>query len=325
MFSRNSKTQFFQIIHQKGLFFTDVFKLIVCRFLSKAAIIKTEDEFNPEDGSAKDPWKLCSIQQVEEVKCLIKVIPIWISGIMYYVSVVQQQNYVVFQALQSDRRLGIGQFKIPAASYIVFSMLALTIWIPIFDRILVPWLKNKVTGKEGGITILQRMGIGMILSVFTMVSSALVENRRRTMALDRTTLVSSMSGLWLIPQLTLSGLSEAFTLIGENEFFYKECPENMTSVSMSLFFCGIAGSSYLSSLLASIVQKTTGGGGGNGGRQGWLAEDLNRGRLDYFYYLIGGLEILNLIYFLLCSKWYKYKETEKNFPEVSMDKMQISD
>lgn len=292
---------------------------LMYRFLSKAAIITSEDEFNP-DGSTKDPWKLCSIQQVEEVKCLIKVIPIWISGIMYYVSVVQQQNYVVFQALQSDKRLGIGQFKIPAASYIVFSMLALTIWIPIFDRILVPWLKNKVTGKEGGITILQRMGIGMVLSVFTMVSSALVENRRKKMALDKTTLVSSMSGLWLIPQLTLSGLSEAFTLIGENEFFYKECPENMTSVAMALFFCGIAGSSYLSSFLASIVEKIT---GGEDGRQGWLAEDLNRGKLDYFYYLIGGLEMLNLIYFLLCSKWYNYKETEK-IPQVSMEKLQIS-
>lgn len=303
------------------------------RFLSKAAIITSEDEFNP-DGSAKDPWRLCSIQQVEEVKCLIKVIPIWIAGILYYVSVVQQQNYVVFQALQADRRFGTSsKFNIPAASYIVFAMLALTIWIPIFDRILVPWLQKKVTGKEGGITILQRMGIGMVLSIFTMVSSALVENRRRTIALTRPTLgfeprkgaISSMSGLWLIPQLTLSGLSEAFTLIGENEFFYKQCPENMRSIAMALLFCGIAGSSYLSSLLASIVQKTTEGGGEGGiGRQGWLAEDLNKGRLDHFYYLIGGLEILNLLYFLLCSKWYKYKETEK-IPEVSMEKLQKSD
>lgn len=294
---------------------------VFCRFLNKAAIITSEDEFN-SDGSVKNPWRICTIQQVEEVKCLLKLIPVWISCIIYYISVVQQQNYVVFQALQSDRRLfGTSKFKIPAASYIVIAMLALTIWIPIFDRIIVPCLQ-KITGKEGGITILQRMGIGMVLSVLTMITSALVESKRRKFALNRPTLgfeprkgaISSMSGVWLIPQLALSGLSEAFTIIGENELFYKECPENMRSIAMALVFVGFAGSSYLSSLLSSIVQKTT------GGNESWLAEDLNRGRLDYFYYLIGALETLNLIYFLVCSKWYKYKQVEK-IPQVAMEKL----
>ncbi|XP_048139055.1 protein NRT1/ PTR FAMILY 2.11-like isoform X1 [Rhodamnia argentea] len=279
------------------------------RFLDKAAIITPEDQIN-RDGSAANPRRLCSIQQVEEVKCLIRVIPIWISAMIYYITLVQQQTYVVFQALQSDRRLGSLNFKIPAATYIIFSMIALTIWIPIYDRMIIPRLR-KLTGKEGGITLLQKMGIGMFLAVVTMLISAIVENKRRTLGLTepigvdpRRGAISSMSGLWLVPQLVMGGLSEAFTIIAQVEFYYKQFPENMRSIGGSLSFVGIAMSSYLCSLLISIVHQVTKGGGANGD---WLPEDLNKGKLDYFYYLVGVLQALNLGYFIVCARWYKYK------------------
>ncbi|XP_059644728.1 protein NRT1/ PTR FAMILY 2.11-like [Cornus florida] len=293
------------------------------RFLNKAAIITPEDQIN-SDGSAAEPWRLCSIQKAEEVKCLLRVIPIWFAGLVYNVVLVQQQTYLVFQAIQSDRRLGNVNFTIPAASYVVFSMLSLTIWIPIYDRIIVPLLR-RLTKKEDGITILQKMGVGLVLSVLTMVISALVEEKRRTLALTKPTLgtvprkgaISSMSGLWFVPQLTLVGISEAFTVIGQVEFYYKQFPENMRSFAGSFLFCGFAGSSYLSSFLVSVVHSTTdGSSSGN-----WLAEDLNRGRLDYFYYLITALEVLNLGYFLVCANWYKYKGTGDNTLDMAMEQM----
>lgn len=267
------------------------------RCLSKAAI-RTAEDITKEDGSAENPWRLCSVQQVEEVKCLMRILPIWGAGVIYYISVVQAQNFVVFQAIQSDRRLGRGTFQIPPATFIVFAMLSITIWLPVYDRLILPILR-KYTKKEDGITLLQKMGIGMFLSVITMVASAVVETRRRTLAAGVKDEVSSMSALWLIPQMALSGLSEAFAVIGENEFFYKQCPENMRSIAASFLFVGLAGSSYLSSFLTSIVHKTT----------DWLAQDLNEGRLDYFYHVIAVLEMINLIYFLVCAKWYKYKGT----------------
>ncbi|KAK9278416.1 hypothetical protein L1049_027981 [Liquidambar formosana] len=262
------------------------------------------------------------MQQVEEVKCVVRVIPIWASAIIYYVAIVQQHTFVVFQALQSDRRLGNINFKIPAASYVVFLMLGLTLWIPIYDRIIVPSLR-KITKKQGGITILQRMGFGIFLSIVTMLVSAFVEERRRSLALTnpigiepRKGEISSMSGLWLIPQLTLAGLAEAFTAIGQVEFYYKQFPENMRSIGGSLFYCGMAMSSYLSSFLVSVVHRmTTKAATGN-----WLPEDLNKGRLDYFYYMIAGLGVFNLGYFLVCAKWYKYKGTDDTAPpEVVME------
>lgn len=250
------------------------------------------------------------MQQVEEVKCILRVLPIWVAAVFYHVIVVQQHTYSVFQAQQTDRRLGNTTFKIPAATYVVFMMVSMTLWIPIYDRIMVPFLQ-KLTGKEGGITMLQRMGIGIGISVITMLVSAFVEERRRTIALTKPAVgfqprrgaISSMSGMFLVPQLALAGLAEAFTSIGQIEFYYKQFPENMRSIGGSIFYCGLAGSSYLTSLLITIVHKTTEGAAtGN-----WLPEDLNKGRLDYFYYMIAGLEVLNFGYFLVCARWYKYK------------------
>lgn len=274
-------------------------------------MLTPEDHINP-DGSAANRWRLCSVQQVEEVKCVLRVLPTWFAAVIFHLMINQQHTYAVFQAQQSNRRLGNISFKIPAASYVVFMMLSMTIWIPIYDRIFVPFLR-RLTGKEGGITLLQRMGIGIGISIITMLVSGVVEEHRRTTALTKPTVgfqprrgaVSSMSGMFLIPQFALAGLADAFTSIGLVEFYYKQFPENMRSIGGSLFFCALAGSSYLSSLLITIVHQTTQGAAtGN-----WLPEDLNKGRLDYYYYMIAGLEVLNLGYFLVYARWYEYKET----------------
>ncbi|KAM7270908.1 hypothetical protein ACFE04_030122 [Oxalis oulophora] len=273
------------------------------RFLNKAAIITREDKTNP-DGSATNPWRLSSMQQVEEVKCLTRVIPIWISAVIYYLAMIQLQTYGVLQALQTDRRVFNTKFKIPAASYSIFCMLAIITWLPFYEKILSPRLQ-KFTKIDGGITMLQKIGIGIFLGFLTMLVSALVEGKRRNWAISNPIgekgEISSLSGMWLVPQLVLIGFSEALTLLGLMEFYYKEFPENMRSVAGSFSFVGSATSSYLSSFLVSIVNQITKDGGD------WLPQDLNKGKLDYFYYLVAALEFINLGYFLICAKWYKYK------------------
>ncbi|TVU45647.1 hypothetical protein EJB05_05138 [Eragrostis curvula] len=280
------------------------------RCLDKAAIVASNDEVRPGGAAPTDPWRLCSVQQVEEVKCLIRIVPVWSTGIIYYVAVVQQSTYVVLSSLQSDRHLGRGGFQIPAASFTVFAMLAQTVWIPIYDRLLLPKIR-KITGKDEGLTLLQRMGIGIALSTVAMVISAIVEDRRRAIALSEPTLgttitggaISAMSSLWMVPQLLILGLSEAFNLISQIEFYYKEIPEHMRSVAGALAFCNLALGNYLSGFLVTIVHRTTGSG------SNWLAQDLNKGRLDLFYWTIAGIGVFNFIYFIICARWYRFKGT----------------
>ncbi|PKA48361.1 putative peptide/nitrate transporter [Apostasia shenzhenica] len=284
------------------------------RCLDKASIIARSDEVNP-NGLASNQWRLCSLQHVEEVKCIVRIIPIWLAGMVYGISLTQEWTYVIFQALQSDRHLFGTSFEIPAGSFVTFNMLALTIWIPIYDRIIIPGVQ-RITGVEGGFTLLQRMGIGIVLSIIAMIVAAILEEKRRSVALQHANLVSSMSSMWLIPQLMLLGVSEAFNLIGQVEFFYKQFPENMRSVAGAFLFCGLAISSYLSSFMVMIVHRLTGGEG----RKSWLDNDLNKGRLDLFYYLCAAVSFLNFVYFIFCARWYKYKILNGGLNEISMEK-----
>lgn len=120
-------------------------------FLDKAAVVVHKSEIDEISGLPKDPWRLCSVQQVEETKCVLRVLPVWATCIVYYVAFAQTNTYLVLQAAQSDCRLG--SFKVPPGSFTVFPMLVLTAWVPLYDRLVLPWAR-RLTGREDGITLL---------------------------------------------------------------------------------------------------------------------------------------------------------------------------
>lgn len=271
------------------------------RGLNKAAVI-IEGELNP-DGSRANKWRLVSIQQVEEVKCLVRIFPIWAAGILGFTSMAQQGTFIVSQALKMDRHLG-PKFQIPAGSLGVISFITIGVWVPFYDRIMVPALR-RVTKHEGGITLLQRIGIGMVFSILSMVVAALVERVRRDLANANPSPlgIAPMSVLWLAPQLVLMGLCEAFNVIGQIEFYNRQFPEHMRSMANALFSCSFAGASYVSSIIVTSVHHAT----RTRSHPDWLTNDINAGRLDYFYYLVAGIGVLNMIYFLYVAQRYQYK------------------
>lgn len=271
------------------------------RFLNKAALIMEGEVL--ADGSKSNPWRLCSIQQVEETKCLFRIMPVWASGIICFTAMSQQGTFTVSQASKMDRHLG-RNFKIPPGSLSVISMITIGIWLPFYDRVLVPSLR-KVTRLEGGISLLQRMGIGIVFSILSMIVAGLVEPMRRASAIMHAGEdgIAPLTVFWLAPQLMLMGFAEAFNIIGQIEFYNKEFPENMSSVANSWFSCTMAGASYLSAMLVNIVHKTT----GRHGRPDWLTKDINAGKVENLYFLIAGLGVLNLGYFLWVARGYQYK------------------
>ncbi|XP_043707234.1 protein NRT1/ PTR FAMILY 2.13-like [Telopea speciosissima] len=275
------------------------------RCLNKAAIV-VDGDIKP-DGSRSEPSRLCSIQQIEEVKCLIGIVPLWASNIICFLSIAQQGTFTLSQALKMDRHLG-PKFQIPAGSMAIISMLTLGIWIPIYDRIVVPSLR-RITKHEGGITLLQRIGIGMLFSIMSMVVAGIVERKRRALAITH---AQPMSVFWLAPQLILMGFCEAFNIIGQIEFYYKQFPEHMKSIANSLLSCTIALANYLSSLLVMIVHHKTKKHGHD-----WLDNDINAGKIDYFYFLIAALGVLNFIYFLICAYGYHYKNSTTTSGQVA--------
>lgn len=113
--------------------------------MNKASIV-AEGEVDKNAGSAPNPWKLCSVTRVEEVKMIIRLLPIWATTIVFWTTQAQMITFAVEQASTMDRR--IGNFQIPAASLTAFFVAAIMITLAVNDRLIMPlWKKWK--GKPG--------------------------------------------------------------------------------------------------------------------------------------------------------------------------------
>lgn len=271
------------------------------RFFDKAAVELESDQMLK--GSV-DPWKLCTVTQVEELKAIIRLLPVWATGITFAAVYSQMSSLFVLQGDRMDPHIG-PTFEIPAASLSIFDTLSVIFWVPVYDRIIVP-MARKYTGHPNGITQLQRMGIGLFISILAMLSAAILElvRLREVRRHDYYELKHMpMSIFWQVPQYFLIGCAEVFTLIGQLEFFYEQAPDAMRSLGSALSLTTIALGNYLSSLLVTIVNKAS----TKGGRLGWIPDNLNYGHVHYFFFLLAILSVKNLIAFLFIAKWYKYK------------------
>ncbi|KAK9029200.1 hypothetical protein V6N11_026321 [Hibiscus sabdariffa] len=186
-------------------------------FFDKAAV---ETESDHIKGTV-DPWRLCTVTQVEELKAGIRLLPIWATGIIF--AAVYSQNY-----RPGDEKMHWSQ----------------------------EWPNS-----------------------------------------------TSADGNWSLHINIRHGCAEVFTLIGQLEFFYEQAPDAMRSFCSALQLTTIALGNYLSSLLVTIVTSIT----ARNGKLGWIPDNLNYGHIQYFFWLLAVLSVLNLGAFLLIAKWYTYK------------------
>lgn len=262
-----------------------------CRFLDKACI-RTQDEAKAKES----PWRLCTVAQVEQVKTLLSVVPIFACTIVFNAILAQLQTFSVQQGRTMDAHL-TRSFAIPPASLQAIPYLLLILLVPLYDRLLIPFAR-RLTGHESGIPPLRRIGLGLFLATFSMVAAALMERKRRDAAVGSGEVLSIF---WITPQFLIFGLSEMFTAVGLIEFFYKQSLKGMQSFLTAVTYCSYSFGFYLSSVLVSLVNKVTSSGAGGG----WLRDnDLNRDRLDLFYWLLAVLSFLNFLNYLFWSRCF---------------------
>ncbi|KAF8036283.1 hypothetical protein BT93_C2108 [Corymbia citriodora subsp. variegata] len=273
------------------------------RFLNKACLISNPERDLDSDGFAVDRWQLCTIKQVEVLKALIRILPIWSTSIVISATL-NQGAFPVLQASTMDRRFLFG-IEIPPGSFVVFGFLTVMIWVGIYDRILVP-LISRLTDRPGGLTFKERMGIGLFFSCASMLVSAVVERKRRAEAIqegfaDNPHGVLKMSAMWVIPQHCLTGLAEAFNAIGQIEFYYSKFPKSMGSIAMAVAGLGVAVGNLVASLIVSILDNLS--KRSRGGT--WISTNVNKGHYDYYYWILAGLSAINFFYYLVCAWAYE--------------------
>ncbi|XWS38717.1 hypothetical protein CRYUN_Cryun19dG0154700 [Craigia yunnanensis] len=275
---------------------TDEFK-----FLDRAAYISTRDVDDQKKG-IYSPWRLCPVTQVEEVKCILRLLPIWLCTIIYSVVFTQMASLFVEQG--AAMKTTISNFRIPPASMSSFDILSVALFIFLYRRVLDPLVGRIRKKNSRGLTELQRMGIGLVIAILAMVSAGIVECYRHKYADKDCTHCegsSSLSIFWQVPQYAFIGASEVFMYVGQLEFFNAQTPDGLKSFGSALCMTSISLGNYVSSLLVTMVMKIS----TEDHMPGWIPGNLNKGHLDRFYFLLAGLTTVDLVVYVACARWYK--------------------
>ncbi|TVU18851.1 hypothetical protein EJB05_34966, partial [Eragrostis curvula] len=273
-------------------------------FLNRAALITDGGVVAAADGSVARPWRVCTVQEVEDFKTLLRIMPLWSASIVLSVALGTQINFTVLQALAMDRALG-GSFTVPASSVIIVILVSIVVAIGIFDRAVLPLCRRLTAGRRFP-TPLQRIGAGHVLAIVSLAASAAVEHRRMATVHahgeeDHPRWVSPLSAMWLVLPLVLAGAGEALYFPGGVMLYYEEFPASLKNTSTGIVAVIIALGFYLSTALVGVVRRTT----------AWLPNNMNASRLDNLYWLLAVLLAVNFLYYLICAKLYRYQNVGK--------------
>ncbi|XP_066343868.1 protein NRT1/ PTR FAMILY 8.1-like isoform X2 [Miscanthus floridulus] len=276
------------IVGSRKLMHTDGLK-----FFDRAATITTSEDVST---GTTNPWKICTVTQVEELKILARMLPVFLTGIVFNTA---EAFFPLFieQGQVMDSHI-IEQFWIPPATLTTFNCLCVIILAPAYNRVVMPMV-SRITGKKRGLSELQRIGVGMVFAMFSMASAALVEMVRLNIAKNRVL----MNILWQAPQYIFVGIAKVFSVVGFIEFAYEQSPDAMRSLCQACSLLMVTLGSYLVSIMLKMIDSVTAGRGSHG----WIPENLNEGRLDQFFWLMAGLHLLNLLAFAYCATRYKCK------------------
>ncbi|EPS65820.1 hypothetical protein M569_08955, partial [Genlisea aurea] len=276
------------------------------RMLDKAALQLKED------GASPSPWRLCTVTQVEEVKILVKLIPIPACTIMLNLILTEFLTLSVQQAYTLNTHMG--HLKLPVTCMPVFPGLSIFLLLSMYYSVFVP-ISRRITGHPQGASQLQRVGIGLLVSILSVAWAGIFERYRRYYAIQQgyeasfLTPMPELSAYWLLIQYCLIGIAEVFCIVGLLEFLYEEAPDAMRSIGSA--YAAVAGGigCFAATILNNIVKSLT--GNAEKRRPSWLSQNINTGRFDYFYWLLTVLSIINFCVFLYAAQRYQYRAKQE--------------
>ncbi|KAH9705177.1 protein NRT1/ PTR FAMILY 7.3 [Citrus sinensis] len=289
------------------------------KFLDRAAYISSRDLDEQKQGCS-NPWRLCPVTQVEEVKCILRLLPIWLCTILYSVVFTQMASLFVEQG--AAMKTTVSNFRIPPASMSSFDILSVAAFIFLYRRVIEPLAGGIRKKNSKGLTELQRMGIGLVIAIVAMLAAGIVECYRLKYAKTECKHcegASSLSIFWQVPQYALIGASEVFMYVAQLEFFNAQAPDGLKSFGSALCMTSISLGNYVSSLLLTMVMKIS----TEDHMPGWVPGNLNKGHLDRFYFLLAGLTTVDFVVYIACAKWYKCIELEAKCAESNQDNFKV--
>ncbi|KAJ1168589.1 hypothetical protein NDU88_000509 [Pleurodeles waltl] len=279
------------------------------------------------DRAAEDEARLHRSEARASAEVLCKIMPVLLSLIPYWMVYFQMQSTYYLQGLHlrlpsffpnqnasntSSLNSEEETYRIPEAWLLMANVIVLLVLIPLKDRFIDPFLMRRNFFPSA----LKRMALGMFFGLTSVFVAGILETERllyvhQELVVNQTIgrdvyFAASLPIWWQIPQYLLIGISEIFASIPGLEFAYSEAPKSMQAVIMGLFFCISGVGSLLGSGLLSLLSLPP---------SGWMYcpkdyGNINKCHMDFYFFLLGGIQAIALVVFVLISVRYERKERE---------------
>nr|KAG5685479.1 hypothetical protein BaRGS_013090 [Batillaria attramentaria] len=241
---------------------------------------------------------------VESVKSVLRILPVFVTIILYWALYNQMQTTFYFQAERLD--VSVGSVKIPAAGLNAFNTIMIIILIPIVDRGLYPCMER--LGRP--LSHLQRIGIGFVLASLAMVVAGVIEIARKDIMTDGGVMVQELGGekfnastlsvFAQVPGFALIGASEVFASICGIEFAYTQAPKSMQGVLTGLFYVTSGLGGFVADGILNAVESAT-------SDNPWISDNVNDAHMEYYFFLLAIIMMLDFLVFLVIARFYRYR------------------
>ncbi|PIN01588.1 H+/oligopeptide symporter [Handroanthus impetiginosus] len=267
------------------------------RCLEKAAIVLPEDQ-------VKNRWRLCSVEEVEEAKIVVRMIPMWLTFIICGIVSSMGNTYFIEQASHMNCKLG--NWKVPLQILLLFYR-----WTHRgFSSLAVRFLRFLNRSQKYAPPIMG-IAIAMIFSILCCITAAAIEKWRLNVTrshglLDKPDEDTPMSVYWLLFQFFLLAGLDSFFQKSVAALYKDQAPKSMRKY-LHHFTKAVSGLGFIFSVLSVyVVGKVS----EKEGRTNWFQYTLNRSRLDRYYWVLAALCSVNLVVFILVASSYRYENRE---------------
>ncbi|KAI5000396.1 hypothetical protein ZWY2020_004985 [Hordeum vulgare] len=255
-------------LHANATMFTE--QVYMLRFLDRAAIVQASTAETPS------PWRQCRVTHVEHAKTVLAMVPIFCSAIIMGTC--------------------LAHFQMQPATLPIIPLGMLILVMPIYEHLFVPFARG-VTGHPNGIPYLQRVGVGLVLSIVSMCIAVVVEMYRKKVA------------VW-------NGILDAIPMVRPLPM---SAPPALKSMSSAFLWASMSLGYYFSTIIVKAVNAATKKHTLSGG---WLnGNNINRNHLDLFFWLLAVLSFINFLNYLYWASWYKYVKPQDE--EENVDEQQV--